>query len=170
MAKQWVTSAGRTFKTKIYVGLRISNDQLEAFRSVKPPTVHSHKEYAYALGPFRSMEGAEAMVKYGKPYDFEQPTVAEADRLGREGGEPNPAAKRNGRFHIYETSGRGIETLGYMSTLNLAIKAAEKLAEDSRDVDRTFVVHDTKTNDSLGTAKFGLGYRKMLSTYRLDQR
>ncbi len=95
MAKQWTTSAGRTFKTKIYVGLRSDNNRFEMFRSVKSPTVHSHKEYAYALGPFRTLEGAEVMVKHGKPYDFEHLTVTQAERHARYDTVPNPTAGKS---------------------------------------------------------------------------
>lgn len=78
------TTGQRSVKTKLYVGSRHDGSS-EIFRSAKAPTRHSHGQYRYATGPFRTRKAAEIMAKYGGPHNPHLQTVADAERLAREG-------------------------------------------------------------------------------------
>lgn len=67
-------------QSKIYVGVKTGGKR-EVFRSTVTPTRETHgREYDYAIGPFRTKEGAAAMAVYGRGNPHIQ-TVSDAERL-----------------------------------------------------------------------------------------
>jgi hypothetical protein len=72
----------RTYN-RLYVGVRVDNGKRERFRSAVTPTQDTHGQtYIYAIGPFRTVAGAEFMRDYGANNPHCQ-CVSDAERLAR---------------------------------------------------------------------------------------
>lgn len=70
-------------QSKIYVGVKPGGKR-EVFRSTVIPTRETHgSKYTYAIGPFRTKDGASVMAVYGQGNPHIQ-TVSDAERLSRE--------------------------------------------------------------------------------------
>jgi len=68
--------------SRIYVGIR-SVCKGEVFRSTIEPTMSTHGDtFAYIIGPFRTIQGAKAMLHYG-PMNPHIQCVSDAEKVGR---------------------------------------------------------------------------------------
>lgn len=68
-------------KRRLYVGA--SPNGRELFRAAETPTVETHPQYRYAIGPFRTVAGARFMAEHGERNPHVT-CVADAERLARQ--------------------------------------------------------------------------------------
>lgn len=73
--------------SKLYVGVRREGIKMiyERFRSFVTPSPPSHPQYIMVIGPFRTVAGADYMVKYGYNNPHCQ-CVNDAERLAKANG------------------------------------------------------------------------------------